>query len=234
MKNVGKKLPLSFETLLLSFALMLFIPGIFQGSYGGYLSRGLFTLILLSSLYIVGHNRKDLTIGVLLAAPAMLMNWASTWFLDLKMQMLAYSLFQVVFLIYIVMKISGHLAAAKTVNAEIIYAAICLYLLLGIAWGMIYFGIVMVDPQAINLAVSTEVVDRESIALVLREVLYFSYVTQTTLGYGEITPASELARAFVIAQSLVGQIFIAVIVARLVGLQIAFGINENENEKQQD
>jgi voltage-gated potassium channel Kch len=162
------------------------------------------------------------------------MNWASTWFLDLKMQMLAYSLFQVMFLIYIVIKISGHLAAAKTVNAEIIYAAICLYLLLGIAWGMIYFGIVMVDPQAINLAVSTEVVDRESIARVLHEVLYFSYVTQTTLGYGEITPASELARAFVIAQSLVGQIFIAVIVARLVGLQIAFGINENENEKQQD
>jgi hypothetical protein len=228
MSDIKRKLPLSFEVLLLSFGLMLFIPGVFQSGYGGYLSRGLFTLILLSSLYIVAHKQKDLTIGILLAMPAILTNWASIWFLDLKMQMLAYSFFQVVFLAYIAIRISRHLAAAVKIDAEMIYAAICLYLLLGVTWGMIYFGIVMVDPQAINLAVSTDVVDRASIAQVLQEVMYFSYVTQTTLGYGDIAPASQLARAFVIAQALMGQIYIAVIVARLVGLQIAFEADESE------
>jgi voltage-gated potassium channel len=225
-----KKSPLSFEILLLSFALLLFIPGIFQGSYSSYLSRYLFTLILLSSLYIVAHKRRDLIIGVLLAIPAFVTNWATLWFLDLKMQLLTHSVCQVVFLIYIVVKISGHLAEAKRVDAETIYAAICLYLLLGVTWAMIYFGIVLVDPNAINLAITTDVIDRESMTLVLQEVMYFSYVTQTTLGYGEITPANVLARAFVIGQSLVGQIFIAVIVARLVGLQIAFGLTDGDEK----
>ena len=56
-----------------------------------------------------------------------------------------------------------------------------------------------------------ELIDPENVA----------YVTQTTLGYGELTPASGAARAFVIAQALFGQIYIAVVIARLVGLQIA-------------
>ena len=58
-------------------------------------------------------------------------------------------------------------------------------------------------------------------AEVMQELVYFSYVTQTTLGYGDISPVSGIARAIVISQSLFGQIYIAVIVARLVGLQVA-------------
>jgi hypothetical protein len=227
MTGKNREYPLSFQMLLASFALMLFVPGLFQGDFSSLISRFLFTLILLSSLYIVANRRKDLIVGVALALPAVVTNWAPDWFFDLKSQVLTYSFFQTVFLIYIVARISRYLVAARKVDAEIIYAAICLYLLLGVTWTMMYFGVVLIDPLAINLKVDTDFADRESMTVVLHELIYFSYVTQTTLGYGDLTPVTGIARALVIAQSLLGQIYIAVIIARLVGLQIADGMNES-------
>jgi uncharacterized membrane protein len=178
-------------------------------------------------LYIVANRRQDLIVGGVLALPAAVTNWAPEWFFNLSSQMLTYSFFQTIFLVYIVARISRYLANAKKIDSEIIYAAICLYLLLGVTWTMLYFGTVLIDPAAINLKVDTVVTNRESTAVILHELVYFSYVTQTTLGYGDLTPATGIARALVIAQSLLGQIYIAVIIARLVGLQIADSMNES-------
>lgn len=110
---------------------------------------------------------------------------------------------------------------AKKVDSEMIYAALCLYLLIGLCFTLIYFGIILTDPDAIKLKVETELTSQQSVTALLHELIYFSYVTQTTLGYGDLTPVSGIARSFVIAQSLVGQIYVAVVIARLVGLQIA-------------
>ena len=227
----SKELRFSFQLLLVSFALMLFLPGLLQGDFSSIFSRGLFTLILFSCLYLVANRRQDLITGVVLALPAVITNWAPAWFTDEKMQILAHSFFQTVFLIYIILKIAGYLVAARKIDSEIIYAAICLYLLMGVTWAMVYFSIVLIEPEAISLKVDSILSDRESLTVILHELVYFSYVTQTTLGYGDVTPVSPIARAFVIAQSLVGQIYIAVIIARLVGLQIAAGMNENSDPK---
>jgi len=51
--------------------------------------------------------------------------------------------------------------------------------------------------------------------------IYYSFVTITTLGYGDITPATELARAFSILEAVVGQLYLVVVVARLVGMHVS-------------
>jgi hypothetical protein len=58
-------------------------------------------------------------------------------------------------------------------------------------------------------------------------MFYFSFVTITTLGYGDIAPVSLLARSLTIVQALVGQVYIAIVIARLVSLQIAGEINRS-------
>ena len=207
--------------LLSSFVLLLLIPAIFQGEFSSLLNRLLFTLLLIASLYLVAYRRNDLLIGVVLALPVVVTNWAPVWFTDERSQLIAYSFFQALFLSYIITKIAQHLFRAVRIDAEIIYAAICLYLLMGMTWALAYIGLVYFDPGAINLKVDAAIVDRQSASAVMHELIYFSYVTQTTLGYGDLTPASGIARTLVMIQALAGQIYVAVIIARLVGLQIS-------------
>ncbi|MDG1443825.1 MAG: ion channel [Pseudomonadales bacterium] len=217
--------PLSFQGLLTSFILLLFLPGLFYGDYSAILSKILFTVILASSLYAVASDRKDLIIGVCLALPTLLTNWLPITFQSETYQLFFYAAFQAVFLAYIASKIMRYLMSARKIDSEMIYAAICLYLLVGLVWAVTYFAVVLLDPNAIGLVLSIDRVTVLNAPVVLQELVYFSYVTQTTLGYGDISPVSGVARAIVISQSLFGQIYIAVIVARLVGLQVATADN---------
>ena len=213
--------PFGFQVLLASFVLLLFVPGLFYGENISLMSRMVGTLVLVASLYIVVNRSKDFIIGVALAVPTLLTDWLPVWFVSESAQLLAYCIFKSSFQIYISYHVFRYLVNARQVDSDIISAAICLYLLTGMTWALVYFGIVLLDPNAINLKVDSTLTDRDSVTHMLQELIYFSYVTQTTLGYGELTPASGVARAFVIAQSLFGQIYIAVVIARLVGLQIA-------------
>ena len=222
--------PFGFEVLLVSFILLLFIPDLFDAELSSFLSRILASFILVSSLYIVVFRRKDFVIGLLLAVPTVLSDWLPAWVVSERSQLLVFCAFKTAFLMYITFHIFRYLLNARKVDSEIIYAAICLYLLTGMTWALIYFGILLVDPGAINLMVDTRSTDSHSVTVLLQELVYFSYVTQTTLGYGELTPASDIARAFVIAQALFGQIYIAVIIARLVGLQIATATIEDHSK----
>ncbi|HIG40933.1 MAG: ion channel [bacterium] len=216
-----KEPPFGFEVLLISFVFLLFIPDLFDGEFSSFVSRILSSFILVSSLYIVVLRRKDFIIGLLLAVPTALSGWLPAVLVTEGSQLLVFSVFKTAFLAYISFHILRYLLNARQVDAEIIYAAVCLYLLMGMTWALIYFGIILVNPEAISLKVDTYATDSHSVAILLKELVYFSYVTQTTLGYGDLTPTSGLARAIVITQALFGQIYIAVIIARLVGLQIA-------------
>ena len=110
--------------------------------------------------------------------------------------------------------------AGVAVALEAGVAAICLYMIIGLTWTFAYFCIVSLDPDSMRLSVDAAYTDRPSAAMLINELLYFSYVTQTTLGYGDLSPVAGIARAFAMVQALIGQIYIAVIVARLVGLEI--------------
>ena len=93
--------PLSFQGLLASFVLLLFVPGLFYGDYSAILSKLLFTVILASSLYAVAADRKDLVIGVCLALPTLLSNWLPVEFESDFYRLFFYAAFQTVFLAYI-------------------------------------------------------------------------------------------------------------------------------------
>jgi hypothetical protein len=86
-----------------------------------------------------------------------------------------------------------------------------LYLLLGLVWGVIYATIEMHAPG--SFAGTLRLDER------LSDWVYYSFVTLTTVGYGDITPLSMAARAVAMLEALVGQLYPAIIIARLVSLQ---------------
>ncbi|MCH7581044.1 MAG: hypothetical protein IIC72_00250 [Acidobacteria bacterium] len=104
----------------------------------------------------------------------------------------------------IVRRIARH----EIITGTTMLGAIAAYLALGIAFSFIFATIYGVNPEAF-----TSVIDGG-----LGEFNYFSFVTMTTVGYGDITPVTDLARAVVVFQTIIGQIFLVVVVARVVSL----------------
>ncbi len=93
-----------------------------------------------------------------------------------------------------------------------IMGAICAYFLMGLVWAFAYSTLEFFQPGSFQMPPGT--VNQETFA-------YYSYVTLTTLGYGEITPISAPARSFAILEAMIGQLYLAVLIARLVGIHIA-------------
>lgn len=109
--------------------------------------------------------------------------------------------------------ISRHVFRQQSVTADTIRGAICVYLLLGFIWTMLYLVVFAYDPSAFPALDPSG-----DAAGVYASLQYFSFVTLTTLGYGDITPAGLIARQIAMAEAIVGQLFIAVAIAWLVGM----------------
>ena len=88
------------------------------------------------------------------------------------------------------------------------------FLLLGLCWAFIYALIEVLNPGSFSVASITTAGSSSAYT-------YFSFVTLTTLGYGDISPVAQVARSFAILEAITGQMYLAVLVARLVGTQIA-------------
>ena len=105
-----------------------------------------------------------------------------------------------------------HIMRAPAIDNEIISAAISLYLLVGILFGTAFTFVAHNDPTA--FAPPQEMAGDETSSL-----YYFSFVTLTTVGFGDVVPATGVARTLVVIEALVGQIVLVALVARLVGMQ---------------
>jgi hypothetical protein len=102
---------------------------------------------------------------------------------------------------------------AGPVNLHRILGAIAVYLLLGIAWSGAYEALSLMQPAAFSGA--------QGRGIAPEEWIYFSFVSLTTVGYGDITPVAPAARSFAVLEALTGQLYPALLLARLVSLQVS-------------
>ena len=100
---------------------------------------------------------------------------------------------------------------ARRVDAEHVYAALSAYLLAGVFCGVLYRVIESAWPGSFATAGTTATFSIEN-------AIYFSFVTLATLGYGDIVPRTEVARGIAIVEAVAGQLYLAVLIARLVSL----------------
>ncbi|MDJ0730338.1 MAG: potassium channel family protein [Crocosphaera sp.] len=119
--------------------------------------------------------------------------------------------FYSIFISLVIMAIGSRIYQEEKVNLDVIRGGICIYLLLGIFWFFLYQIIMFFDPNALSIP---EGVSHSSL-------FYFSFTTLTTLGYGDITPNNAFAMTLTNAEALVGQIYPAVVIAKLVSLYTA-------------
>jgi hypothetical protein len=125
-----------------------------------------------------------------------------------------------IFLAHGVLRILRHLFLASHITVDLLAASLCVYLMLGVLWAVGYSMATTANSHAFTVP---EGQDPATMRLDLDhpgEVLYFSFVTLTSLGYGDIVPKMPLARSLAALEALVGQLYLTVLVARLVSLHI--------------
>jgi voltage-gated potassium channel len=103
---------------------------------------------------------------------------------------------------------TGHIDGNKIVGAIVIY------LLIGLSWAFAYLLVEQIYPGSINGLEYDNWQDN------LHTMIYYSFVTMTALGYGEITPAMSLARFLAYMEAVVGQFYLAILVASLIGARL--------------
>jgi hypothetical protein len=103
---------------------------------------------------------------------------------------------------------------SDSVSRDTISAALIGYLLLTLLWANLYFLLELLHPNSFTVTHEMILSDPS----ILR---YFSFVTITTLGYGDITPITSQARSLTVLEAFIGQMYVAVLIARMVGIHTA-------------
>jgi hypothetical protein len=189
----------------------------------------LFSALLIASVYAVSQRPRILVAGLVLAAPALVMEWITNARDPLPLRVIDH-LASVVFLSFVIAVLLARILRQQNVTTDTIYGGICVYLLAGVAWSYAYDLIETVAPGSFELARGALPDDFSAASQVerSRHFFFFSFVTLTTLGYGDITPITQQARAIAILEAVAGPLFLAIFIARLVGLHMVQGRGERD------
>lgn len=169
------------------------------------------SLVLLFSVYAVEKQQRQRPFAMVLLLPVLVLFWLGIYDIVSFSRVGSYLLLALYFglLIY---SYAVQIGRVKKITISVIYATLCLYLIIGLFWGALYAFLFYVSPGSYSGALLDNVQHG-----ILDVFNYFSLVTLTTLGYGDITPQTPGAGALCQMEAICGQFFTAVVVAWLVG-----------------
>jgi hypothetical protein len=205
-----------FSTVQLLIALALFFiwaPFVEEIEGGELIVSGLFSLVLLAGVVAVANRKRVLVIAIVLAIPAI----AGRWINHFRPDLIPPAVFLVAGLILIAFVVGNLLLfvfRAPSVNTEVLCASISAYLMLGLMWTMAYWLVDQLTPGG-AFAFNT-ITGKQSMKGF--NAFYFSFITLSTVGYGDITPVSKMARWLAAMEAMTGLLYVAVLISRLVSL----------------
>jgi len=169
------------------------------------------TVALFFSIYAVEKQQNRRSFAMVLLLPLLILYWLGIYEIVLFSRIGSYVLFALYFGLLIFSFVS-QIFRAERINLQIIFATLCLYLILGLFWGVLYGLLNELSPGSYAGALL-----ENGAGVQLTVFNYFSMVTLTTLGYGDITPQTPAAGALCQLEAITGQFYTAVVVAWLVG-----------------
>ena len=205
-----------FRNLLFFLLLYLFIsPFLVPYPSVAVVAHSLLSLTLFFSVWAVQKHQNYRSMAMVLLIPVLALYWLGLYEI-IPFDLLSAYFLLAVFYKLLIIAFAGQLIRSQKIDLQVIYGTLCLYLIIGLFWGALYSLLYEVSPGSF----SGVLLDMPTGAL-LTTFNYFSIVTLTTLGYGDITPQNHAAGALCQIEAITGQFYIAVVVAWLVGNYIA-------------
>jgi hypothetical protein len=171
-----------------------------------------FSVILILGVMSTTKDKVARLLMTSLAAVAFTSQWLH-FFLKVHPAHVVATVAAILFFAVLSWRITARVFRGGSINIYRILGAIAVYVLLGIVWGEIYILIYLQQPSSFYFNANTQMGEPP-----ISELIYFSFVSLTTIGFGDILPVHPLARSLVTLEGLVGQIYPAVLLARLVTL----------------
>ncbi len=196
--------------LLVALVLLIFIRPVF--SEQSVLLGFFLAALLLGTLYAISRgDRRVFIIAVALGGPHVVAIWLAPIGLGDVGNLIAV-VFGLLFYGFVVLILLRYILRAPTVTADMLYGAASVYFLLGLAWAMAFALVELVHPGSLSMG--------RPGPLVWDDFMYYSFVTLTTLGYGDIAPLTQTTRSLAILEAITGVFYTTVLVARLVGVYL--------------
>lgn len=222
MKRSSRQLRLgrlSTVELLIALALLfLAFPFVEEIKGGDLIISILLSLVLLAAVVAVSERKIVFFIALSLAIPAITARWISYFRPDLVPRPV-FLIAGLILISFVVVNLLRFILRAPSVNIEVLCASISAYLMLGLIWTLAYWLLDQFTPNA--FAFNTAADAKESMQGF--NAFYFSFITLSTVGYGDITPVSHVARWLAAMEAMTGLLYVAVLIARLVSLYSAPG-----------
>ena len=208
--------PRRFSAVQLLIALGLFFacaPFVEEIKGGDLIVSVLLSLVLLSAILAVAGTRRTLSVALLLAVPALAARWANHFWPDL-VPAGVFLIGGLIMFIFVVAHLLRFVLRAPSVTSEVLCASISAYLMLGLIWTLAYWLVDRLTPGG-AFSFNTSTGERSINGFT---GFYFSFITLSTVGYGDITPVSRFARWLAAMEAMTGLLYVAVLIARLVSL----------------
>jgi len=205
-----------FLVLLISLVLFFVCFPIVEHSIIATLILNLFfMLIIFSGILAISDTRRPFRTSLSLAFLSVVFRWTH-YFYQLDLWLILEHSTNILFWTYITVHLLKFILHQHIITAELIYAALAVYFIFGLAWASIYQVIEISNPASFSISNADSTKQN-----FIFQMWYFSMVTLTTLGYGDIAPVTMTARVFVVLEAIMGQFYLAVLIANLVGRRIA-------------
>ena len=166
----------------------------------------LFLLILIFSIFLHQHDTKLFKVTVV----SLMIILINILFFDNNQSVSQYFL-KILIVSITIVELFKEIFKTKIIDSHIISSAISIYVLIGIFWYLLFMFLLMIDPDSFYIR-------NFNPEMVSIDMIYFSFTTLTTLGYGDITPLSYTAKMWSITEAMMGVMFLAVMISRVVSL----------------
>jgi hypothetical protein len=208
---------IALTTLLVSLLTYIFFlyPLGWVGSFRPW-TTAFFSLILITGAITASRNRIFRTLVFSWGLLAFILAWVRYLFPSQTL-IFAANCLALFFLVLLTSLILGQALREGPTTSHRIMGAVAAYLLIGMIWSLAYYLVALWIPEAFSVQGPFAPGERESLQ---SQLFYFSFVTLTTLGYGDIVAVHPIVRMLVILEGVVGQLFPAILIARLVSLHV--------------
>lgn len=204
--------------LIFLFFLFVFRPYHYHPLYIGAWKTVL-TATLIIAIFNCSHRKTTKTVISILAIPTVLLSWVNLFYHD-SFVFVAVAVLTVVFMLICTSSIIYDVVIGATVTLETLRGVICAYFLVAFIFAYVYLLQEYIVPGTI--LIRGQILSLEPHTIYFANTLYFSFVTLLTVGFGDIVPAREWGQTTVVIEGIIGQFYMAILVARLVSVYSIF------------
>jgi hypothetical protein len=186
--------------------------------------------VLVAALVETVRTRHNAIMALVLGLPAIILRLVSAVTADSPAMNATVLVVTTLFLGFLVWNLLHDLAKSERPTSERIFGALCAYVFIGLLFALIYTHMEYRHPGAFSFPDQTITEQGSTESKLVPTFVYFSFVTLTTLGYGDILPVAEHARTLAWFEALLGQLYLAVMVAGFVAIHISEGMKKDRGD----